>query len=152
MRRLTIASAATIAVVVAAASTAAARAYWKPVMPAIAVEMKLGGAVITAPNLLLIYGEQGSDPFRSGTLAPDQRISNCTASGILCISRAARNEFLTDGARKQSLQVRLFNGRGNPILGAVTWSGPAFPKSVTLACDFKITDVHHTCKVSKIAV
>ncbi len=121
-------------------------------MPAIVVEMKSGNAVITAPELLLIYGEKGSDPFRSGTLAPDQRISACRSSGTQCISRAARNEFLTEGAREQSLQVRLLNGRGNPIIGAVTWSGAAYPKRVTLACDLEIVDAHRACQVVKISV
>lgn len=48
----------------------------------------------------------------------------------------------------QSLQIRLFNGAGNPIVGAVTWSGSWHPSQVRLTCDLRITDVRSACAVS----
>ncbi|MBB3694851.1 hypothetical protein [Sphingomonas sp. BK580] len=119
----------------------------RPVMPEVVVDVRTPQGGRNSP-LMLIYGEAGSDPLRSGTLAPDQRIAQCQTVGSRCVSPAARREFAMPRQGPQSLQIRLFNGAGNPIVGAVTWSGSWHPSQVRLTCDLRITDVRSACAVS----
>ncbi len=122
--------------------------HWRPVMPAFAIKANLPvAAPRKEPTLMLIYGEEGTDPMRSGTLARDQRISNCILDTGLCASSPARHELHADGPHAQSLQIRLLGPAGNPIIGAVTWNGPAHPSRVRLACDFRVTDPRKACTV-----
>lgn len=129
----------------AGAAWAASNVYSRPVMPSFVVDLGTTGG--GAPSLILIYGERGSDPLRNGTLGPDQRIAACSTSGTLCVSPAARNELHLAGTRVQSVQVRRFTGRGNPIIGAVRWTGPAYPSQVRLKCDLRVADVQRACAI-----
>lgn len=101
---------------------------------------------------MLIYGENGSDPFRGGNLRADQRISACRTIGSLCVSQAARKEFGEIHERLQSLQVRLFTGKGNPIVGGVSWTGSLHPKQVRVACDLRVVDIRASCVVSEVVI
>lgn len=142
---------ATAVVLGGSGALAARNAYWRPVMPEIQVDLRtpVGTA---APNLIIIYGEKGSDAFQSGPLGPDRRITACRTQGAICISHAARNEWRTEQPRRQSLQILNFNGNGNPILGGVMWNGRAYPRQVRVTCDLRIADRAERCAITGITV
>ena len=48
-----------------------------------------------ARALMLIYSEDGDDPFREGPLEGNRRISQCHTVAARCVSRVARKEFGT---------------------------------------------------------
>jgi hypothetical protein len=123
--------------------------YWRPVMPAVVVQTgdELSGA---ASQLIVIYGEHGRDPLRSGTLAADERIAGCEIADGICMSRAARHELKLGLPRRQSLQIRRIDGHGNPVVGYVVWRGAAFPRSVRMSCDLRMPDVSRSCRVAAI--
>ena len=131
-------------------SAYAAVQSWRPVVPAFVVDVRTAGGGDKTPSLMLIYGENGSDPFRGGNLGADRRISGCQTVGSLCVSRAARKEFSAIHEGPQSLQIRLFTGKGNPIVGGVSWTGLWHPKRVRVTCDLRIADVRRSCAVSDI--
>jgi hypothetical protein len=138
----------------AVATFAAAHAYWRPAMPALVVDLKAKPREALPPSLLLIYGDRGSDPLRSGTLAPDDHLSDCSlplshdAGRATCVSRSARREFHSVGTQRQSLQIRALNGHGNPIIGGLAWDGPAFPSAVKVQCDLSIADPGRSCTLA----
>jgi hypothetical protein len=53
------------------------------------------------------------------------------------------------GDRRQSLQLRNFNGAGNPIIGAVSWTGPAYPSHLRVSCNLRIKEADKTCQVDE---
>lgn len=118
--------------------------------PRFVVELQSASEADDPSSLLLIYGDKGSDPFRAGTLAPDQHISDCSFEGRICTTDLGRRSFQSGGKRRQSLQLRMFNGEGNPIIGGVSWTGPAFPEQVRVVCNMPAADVRTTCKVVSI--
>lgn len=138
----------------ASATIATAHAYWRPAMPAFVVDLKARSGEALPPSLILIYGDEGSDPLREGTLAPDDHVSDCSlplshdAVRATCASRSARREFRSAATRRQSLQIRAMNGRGNPIVGGLTWNGPAYPSTVHVRCDWSIADPRRACAVA----
>lgn len=123
----------------------AATQSWRPGMPAFFVDVRTADGVKMAPALILIYSEVGRDPFFVGTLGSGKRIAFCRTVGSLCVSSPTRGEFAVQRDRPQSLQVRLFNGNGNPIVGGVRWSGPSHPREVRMTCDLRVPDVKKTC-------
>ena len=131
-------------------SAYAAVQSWRPVMPEFVVDIRTADGADKTPSLMLIYGENGSDPFLGGNLGADRRISGCRTIGALCVSRAARKEFGAVNERSQSLQVRLFTGKGNPIVGGVSWTGSWHPRQVRVTCDLRVTDVRRSCAVSEV--
>ncbi len=143
-----------VVVLAGGATFAAAHAYWRPAMPAFVVYLKARPGEAIPPSLVLIYGDSGSDPLREGVLAPDDHLSDCVfplahdAAGAFCTSRAARREFHTGTPQRQSLQLRALNGRGNPIIGGVTWNGAAFPTAVEVRCDLAIADPAKACAIA----
>lgn len=136
-----------VAAVLVAGATYVHSTNRRPVMPEVVVDVRSPQGGRSSP-LMLIYGEQGSSPFRQGTLAPDQRVAQCQTVGSRCVSPSARREFAMPRQGPQSLQVRLFNGAGNPIVGGVTWTGPWHPSQVRLTCDLRIADVRSACTVA----
>jgi hypothetical protein len=146
--RLAIAFTATVLL---AGGALSATTYWRPAMPQFTVELRNGPGADRA-SLLLIYGDNGSDPFRAGTLAPDQHISDCAGNGPMCVSLPGRRALRSGRERRQSLQLRTFNGNGNPIVGGVTWTGPAYPSEVRVVCDLRTKDIGATCRVANITV
>ena len=139
-----------IAALVIGGSAYAASHSWRHVMPEFVIDVRGSDIGNKAPALMLIYGEEGSDPFREGFLGADQRISECKTVDSLCVSRAARREFSTKYDGPQSLQVRLFNGKGNPTVGGLRWTGSWHPRQVRITCDLAVTDVQRSCAVSEI--
>lgn len=127
---------------------AAAHTYWRPVSPKFVIVVR--SADHQTNTLLLTYGERGADPFSPGTNSVGRRYSFCTTAASLCVSPPARNEFRTEGARRQSLQVRLLGRPGNPIVDGVIWSGRAYPDEVHLACDLSISDPRRSCAIREI--
>lgn len=123
---------------------------WRPVMPEFVVDVRTADNGNLSPSLMLIYSEQGSDPFLGGPLGPGRRISSCDAVGSLCVSRAARKEFGAIQERPQSLQIRFFDGSGNPIVGGVRWTGSWHPRQVRVTCDLRISDARHSCAVLEV--
>ena len=149
MALLTRFSALAICLSIGCVAYAAKDLYWRPVMPAVVVQT--GGEVPgTASQLLVIYGEQGRDPLRSGTLAADERIAGCVIAGGVCKSSAARHELKLGLPRRQSLQIRRIDGNGNPIVGYVVWRGPAFPRTVRMSCDLRTPHLSRSCQVMAI--
>ncbi len=146
--KVTIALAATV---LFGGGALAATSYWRPAMPQFVVELRNGPEADRA-SLLLVYGHNGSDPFRAGALAPDQHVSDCAGNGPMCVSLPGRSALRSGGERRQSLQLRAFNGNGNPIIGGVTWTGSAYPKQVQVVCDLRTRDVSATCRVTNITV
>jgi hypothetical protein len=134
--------------VVGGGALAAAAAMQRVVMPAFVIDVRTPETGDKAPRLMLIYGERGNDPFREGAMERGQRISGCRTIGSLCISEPARKEFGIAGDREQSLQVRLFNGNGNPVIGGVSWYGPLHPSKVRVVCDLRIRDTRTSCAVA----
>ncbi len=124
--------------------------HWRHVMPEVVVDVRSAYNGKKAPSLMIIYGEDGSDPFRNGPLNKDQRISQCQTVGSLCVSKVARKELSGIGERSQSLQIRLFNGNGNPIIGGLHWTSSLHPKQVRVTCDLHITEVRNACAVSGV--
>jgi len=140
------------AVVLGGSGAVAARnAYWRPVMPEVQVYLRTADGT-RSPNLIIIYGEKGSDAFQPGPLGPDRRITACRTQGAICISHAARDEWRPEQPRRQSLQILNFSGNGNPILGGVMWNGHAYPRQVRVTCDLRIADRAKRCAITGIAV
>ena len=137
--------------VLLAGGALAATTHWGPAMPQIRVDLRNGPDAVPT-SLLLVYGDDGSDPFRDGALARNQHISNCTPSGTHCVALAGRRTLRSGLERRQSLQLRKLDGAGNPIIGGVSWNGPAYPSEVRVSCDLRMRDVAKTCHVEKIAV
>jgi hypothetical protein len=90
------------------------------------------------------------DPLREDAPLKDQRVSHCRFDEALCVAPALRSAFRTAAERRQSLQLRNFNGAGNPIIGVVRWTGPAYPSEIEVSCDSSINDPAKTCRVEKI--
>jgi hypothetical protein len=122
----------------------------RPVMPEFVVDVRTSDTDNLSPPLMLIYSEEGSDPFLGGPLGPGRRIANCNTVGSLCVTRAARKEFGTIQNRPQSLQVRLANGNGNPIVGGVPWTGSWHPRQVRVICDLRVSDARQSCAVIEV--
>jgi hypothetical protein len=144
MRGTTKLGAGVIAVILVGYAAYAAGQHRRHVMPEVLVDVRGAGH---GDQLLLIYGEQGSDPVRNGFLGRDQRISQCGVVGTRCASVAAREEWGAIGERLQSLQVRLLDGRGNPVVGGVRWTGSWHPRQVHVACDPGIHDARRACTI-----
>jgi len=137
------------AVALGAVGYVAVTSYWRPVMPSVVIDAKEREALGGSNQLIVIYGERGSDPMHSGPLLPDERISGCVFYQDQCQAGAARHELRLDGSHRQSLQIRRINGEGNPIVATVVWTGPAYPAVVRLACDFRNPRLDQACaKVS----
>ena len=139
-----------VVVMLVGSSAYAAVQSWRPVMPEFVVDVRRADGGDEAPSLMLIYGENGSDPFREDNLGAGRRISGCQTIGSLCVTHAARKEFGAIYERPQSLQIRLFTGNGNPIVGGVSWTGSWHPKQVRVTCDLRITEVRKSCAVSAV--
>jgi hypothetical protein len=139
-----------VALLLCVAGAAGAWATWKPVMPNIRVALKPDGG--RAPDLMLIYDEQGGNPLlNKNHMLPSERISSCPTDDLQCAAPHARYEFRNEGPRRQSIQVRR-QGHGNPILGGVTWTGTSYPRRVELACDLAVTDARRACRIVRITV
>lgn len=124
---------------------------WRPGMPAFLVDIHTADGVKPAPALILIYSEVGRDPYFVGTLGSGQRIASCRTVGSRCVSSPARGEFAVQRDRLQSLQVRLFNANGNPIVGGFQWRGPWHPYEVRVTCDLRIPDAKKSCFLSGLS-
>lgn len=142
---------ATAVVLGGSGALAARNAYWRPGMPEVQVDLRTADRA-RAPNLIIVYGEKGSDIFQPGPLGPDRRVTACRTQGATCISHAARDEWRTEPPRRQSLQILNFNGNGNPILGGVMWNGHAYPRQVRVTCDLRIADRARRCAITGIIV
>lgn len=138
------------AVMLIAGTACAAVQRWRHVMPEFVIDVRAADSGDNTPALILIYGENDSDPFREGPLGAGRRISQCQTIGSLCMSRAARKEFGTTHDRPQSLQVRLFTGKENPVVGGLRWTSSWRPKQVRVTCDLRIPDVRKSCAVSEV--
>lgn len=151
MRRTVAIGLPILALLIGGTAVAAARS-WRPVMPEVVVDVRTADNDRNAPALMIIYGENGSDPFLEGVLGPERRISGCKTVGSLCVSKAARNELGPTRDRRQSLQIRLMNGEGNPIVGGLEWVGVSHPQRVRVTCDLRIKDARKSCALSDVAV
>lgn len=140
-----------VALLLCVAGAAGAWATWKPVMPNIRVALKPDKG--RAPDLMLIYDEQGGDPRRDKNhMLPSERISSCPTDDLQCAAPHARYEFRNEGPRRQSIQVRRLGSNGNPILGGVIWTGPSYPRKVELACDLAVADTRRACRIVRVTV
>ena len=129
----------------------AAATGWRHSVPEFIIDVRTADAAPKTQTLLLMYGEEGSDPFATGAGRADIRITDCETRGALCISPPFRKEYLPGPEKPQSLQIRLFNGNGNPIIGGVRWVGSWHPDRVRVTCDLRLADVRRSCAVSEIA-
>lgn len=134
-----------LALVLIGGTAYAASESWRPGMPAFFVDFRTAGGGKPAPALMLIYSEEGRDPFLDGHLAPGQRITACQTVDSHCVSEPTRREFGIPRDRPQSLQIRLFNGDGNPIIGGFRWDGPWHPHEVRVICDLRVLDRQKSC-------
>jgi hypothetical protein len=145
-----ISAALTAAMLIGGAGYAAATG-WRHSVPQVIIDVRIADAVPKSPTLLLIYGEEGSDPFTKGAGRGDIRITSCNTRGALCISPPSQKEYLPGPEKPQSLQVRLFNGNGNPIIGGVRWVGSWHPDRIRVTCDLRLADVQKSCAISEVA-
>ena len=129
----------------------AAATNWRHSVPKFMIDVRTADTAPKTPTLLLVYGEKGSDPFHEGSGRGDIRITQCETRGSLCVSPAFRKEYLPGEEQPQSLQIRLFTGNGNPIVGGVRWVGSWHPDRVRVMCDLRLSDVRRSCAVSKVA-
>jgi hypothetical protein len=133
--------------IVGGSAYAAAQAHLRADMPEFVIDVRAADSSDSSPGLMLISGEDGSDPFLSGKMKPGQRISDCRTVGSRCVSQAARKGFWSTETVRQSLQIRLFNGHGNPIVGGIVWNGPGHPDRVRVTCDLRVSDPRRSCAV-----
>ena len=122
---------------------------WKPVMPDIVVALKVRQA--KAPYLLLIYDQQGRDPFViHHSLLPGQRIGGCATAGQLCVMPHARYEFRKEAPRRQSIQILRMQEGGNQLVGGATWAGSSYPRRLEINCDLTVTDPRRACAIKRV--
>ena len=133
-----------------AAHRTAALQYCKPVVPQVAIKIDPSGP--QPRDLLIRYDEAGSPPDRREAFSnSNTRSSFCETRGDTCIASRARYELRFEGDRAQSIQIRgMGNGQGNPLMGAVQWSGPSYPERIDLDCDFSQTDLRRACRISRL--
>lgn len=143
-------SLATVIIIVIGGVAYAAAESWRPVMPEVVIDVRTADAGERTPALLLNYSEHGVKPFGNGPYGSNFRYSQCETIGSLCVSRAARNEFVEISRRRQSLEIRLFNGNGNRVIGGVYWTGSGHPKQVRAICDLRVRDVRKACSVAEV--
>ena len=129
------------------ASYAAAAAMWHPLMPQVEIEVMNERTVPQGSTLMVVYGEEGSDPFRDGKLAPDQRISSCKVISGTCRTPPMKHELVFRDDQLQSIQVRLINGDGNPIIGGVSWEALSNPHTIEIECDLSSADATSACEM-----
>lgn len=151
MRIVTTIGAAVAAVLFISGSGYAAAMNWRHSVPEFVIDVRTADGEPKAPTLLLVYGDKGSDPFHEGSGRRDIRITQCKTAGSLCVSPLFRKEYLPGGEGPQSLQIRLYNGNGNPVVGGVRWTGPWHPDHVRVTCDLRLSDVRRSCTVSEVA-
>jgi len=142
-------AALTAAMLIGGAGYAAATG-WRHSVPEFIIDFRPADAAPETPTLLLIYGEEGSDPFIEGSGRADIRVTDCETRGALCISPSFRKEYLPGPKKPQSLQVRILNGNGNPIIGGVRWVGSWHPDRVRVTCDLRLADVRRSCVISEV--
>lgn len=131
-------------------SYAAAAEIWRPLMPQVEIEIVDKMDLPDGSRLMIIYGEEGSNPFRNGKLAPDQRISSCKLRAGFCETRRMKHEFLFRDEKLQSIQVRRLNVDGNPIIGGVTWKNLSNPRRVEIDCDLDALDEVSACQLTAV--
>lgn len=148
--RLTLFATGIATMVLLAGGALAATVHWAPAMPQIRLVAHDGSGAVRK-SIMFIYGDEGSDPFRDGSLRRDQHVSFCHPDDEgTCTADAAVIGVRSGLRRTQSLQVRNFDGHGNPIIGGVTWNGSAYPREVRLSCDLRVKEVARSCRVEKI--
>lgn len=129
----------------------AAAMSWRHSMPEFLIDVRSADAAPNTPTLLLVYDEKGSDTFHEGGGRGDIRITQCETRRSLCVSPVFRKEYLPGAEQPQSLQIRLYTGNGNPIIGGVRWVGSWHPDRVRVTCDLRRSDVRKSCIVSEVA-
>ena len=136
-----------IALLAGGASYAAAADMWRPLMPQVDIEIVNERTVPQESRLMVVYGEEGSDPFRDGKLAPGQRISSCKVISGTCVTPRMKHELVLRDDQLQSIQVRLINGDGNPIIGGVSWENLSHPRTIEIDCDLSSADATNACEM-----
>lgn len=151
MRNAITVGAAVTAVLLISGTGYAAAISWRHSVPEFSIDVRTADAAPKTPILLLVYGEKGSDPFHEGSGREDIRVTQCETKASLCVSPVFRKEYLPGGEQPQSLQIRLYTGNGNPIVGGVRWVSSWHPDRVRVKCDLRLSDVRRSCTVSKVA-
>lgn len=142
-----LAASAGIVATSAGGGLAAEAQWWRPAMPVVRIDVREAG--VPTPTLVLVYGEGGGDPFRSGSLAGDE-IASCRTLAGVCTSGPSHNAFHLSSSGRQSVQIRWLNGDGKPTIGAVMWEGRGHPRQVDLRCDLGATDPHAACSIVRV--
>jgi hypothetical protein len=142
-KRIVIGSA--IFLLAAGVAAAATGANTRPVMPSINVTVSDPAKNNMQPTLMLVYWDNGSPPFSVSNLPTGWRLSSCETMNGQCVSEPARRELHLRRTQEQSVQVRLFDGRTNPVIGGVSWSGPSYPDEVSITCDLNVMDIAEAC-------
>ena len=83
---------------------------------------------------MILYDDAGVEPLADGPGRAVWHIVDCTVSDSRCGTEATRLDLNLRPTGFRTIQVRLFNGRGNPIIGGVRWNGVP-PARVSLRCD-----------------
>lgn len=98
-----------------------------------AIEVALTSAPVDA-RLMLLYDEAGIDPLVNHAKGAVWHVTFCAVANGKCSAAPTRLELASPVRGWRSIQVRLLNGHGNPIIGGVRWKGGA-PSRVSLRCD-----------------
>ncbi|MEO9461854.1 MAG: hypothetical protein ABJ242_03875 [Marinomonas sp.] len=122
----------------------------KPVLAQINVEFSKSGFVEDGTSLLIQYDERGSDPFGKSTFSRRVRTSFCDFLNGRCAGSRARYERRLESSRRQSIQLRMMNGNGNPIVGGVQWMGPSYPDRIWIECDLANPNPEIACKIKSL--
>ncbi|UYY58859.1 hypothetical protein [Sphingomonas sp. S2-65] len=126
-------------------SIASEAQWWRPVMPAVRIDVAEAG--VPTPTLVLIYGE-GRELYGPG-VAGDQ-ITSCQTLAGTCNAVAGHSALHLAGSSRQSLQVRWLNGDGRPVISGVTWQGSVYPTQVDLRCDLAASDPRKACALVRV--
>lgn len=123
----------------------------QPVVPQIVIEFESNVSLQDGLDFLVQYDEAGSMPFSRDTFSRNVRTTSCWTNAGRCIASRKRYETRWEGPRFQSIQLRTISGDGNPILGGVRWTGPAYPHRVTISCNMSDLDTRTACNLVDVA-
>ncbi len=124
--------------------------FCKPVFPQVIVALAGDQRIEDGVQMTVRYSEQGTIPYSAEEFGNNLRMGFCETKDGRCITGRSRYEARTERFRFQSLQLRLANGDGNPIIGGLRWRGPSYPDQVTITCDLDDPDIKTACVITDL--
>ena len=115
-------------------------------------------AQITSPNphtLAFVYWSdvrgvnlKDATEYRKGSRSIGRVAPDCDIDGNVCRSESSRMwEGLDTSPRLQGLAIIGANPANHGLLATLSWAGPAYPKTLSIQCNFAEADLEHRCRV-----